>query len=59
MKAQGKETTMKTTIFAALALTLLPAIAAACPYKDKTASMSCPAGHVWDETARNCVIQSS
>ncbi len=50
---------MKTTIFAALALTLLPAIAAACPYKDKTASMSCPAGHVWDESARNCVIQSS
>ncbi|WP_420342728.1 hypothetical protein [Paenirhodobacter sp.] len=50
---------MKTTILAALALTLLPALASAeCPFKEKTA-MSCPMGQSWDGHAQKCVATSS
>ncbi|HEY0213449.1 MAG TPA: hypothetical protein VGC40_07670 [Paenirhodobacter sp.] len=50
---------MKTTIFATLALTLLPAMAFAdCPVKAKTA-MTCEMGQSWDAQTHKCVSTTS
>ncbi|HEY0276205.1 MAG TPA: hypothetical protein VGC31_09085 [Paenirhodobacter sp.] len=50
---------MKTTIFATLALTLLPTLAfATCPMQEKTA-MSCEMGQTWDASTQKCVLTSS
>lgn len=47
------------TIFASLALALLPAFAhAECAY-EKRASLSCPEGTQWDTKSHSCVTPSS